>query len=77
MNKILADLEFNTIINEAHAQSQTGTELLNKYKVDCFNYKVWSSETIQNWSKLQEWLKSGNNSNCSTKKKSMILKKIE
>lgn len=53
------------------------SELLNKYKVNCFNYKVWSSETIQNWSKLQEWLKSGNNSNCSTKKKSMILKKIE
>ena len=53
------------------------SELLNKYKVNCFDYKVWSSETIQNWSKLQEWLKSGNNSNCSTKKKSMILKKIE
>ena len=36
------------------------TQLLNKYPVHCYNYKVWSSETIQNWSKLQEQLKSQN-----------------
>lgn len=52
--------------------------LLNKYPVDCYNYKVWSSETILNWSKMQEYLKSTDNLNCSTrKKKAVILKKIE
>lgn len=30
--KILSELEFNNIINESYAQTQTGTELLNKYK---------------------------------------------
>ena len=40
MNKILADLEFNTIINEAHAQIQTGTELLNKYKSFIMNHEI-------------------------------------
>lgn len=51
--------------------------LLNKYSVDCYNYKVWSSETILNWSKMQEYLKSTDNLNCSTRKKAVILKKIE
>lgn len=51
--------------------------LLNKYPVDCYNYKVWSSETILNWSKMQEYLKSTDNLNCSTRKKAVILKKIE
>lgn len=32
--------------------------ILNTYYVNCFNYKIWSSETIQKWSKLQEKLKS-------------------
>lgn len=32
MNKILADLEFNVVINEAQAQTQTGADLINKYK---------------------------------------------
>lgn len=31
-NKILAELEFNMILNEAMAQTQTGAELINKYK---------------------------------------------
>lgn len=53
------------------------SNILNKYPVDCYNYKVWSSETIQNWSKMLEHLKSTDNLNCSTRKKSMILKKIE
>lgn len=48
---------------------------MNKYPVNCYNYKVWSPETIQNWSKLQEQLKSIDNP--TTRKKSMILKKIE
>lgn len=51
--------------------------ILNKYPVNCFNYKIWSSETIQNWSKLQEELKRTNSLNCSTRKKSAILKRIE
>ena len=40
MNKILADLEFNTVINEAHAQTQTGGELLNKYKSFIMNHEI-------------------------------------
>ena len=31
-NKILADMEFASIISEAYANTQTGAELLNKYK---------------------------------------------
>jgi hypothetical protein len=31
-NKLLADLEFNSIISESMAQTQTGSEILNKYK---------------------------------------------
>ena len=56
-----------------------GDEYLStpKYPVDCYNYKVWSSETILNWSKMQEYLKSTDNLNCSTRKKEVILKKIE
>ena len=53
------------------------SQILNKYPVNCYNYKVWSSETIQNWSKLQEWLKNNNGLNFSTRKKSNILRKIE
>mgnify|MGYP001049408450 CR=1 FL=1 len=32
-------------------------KILEKYKIDCYNYKLWSSETIRNWSKLQVQLK--------------------
>lgn len=32
-NKILAELEFNRILNEAGAQTQTGAELINKFRV--------------------------------------------
>lgn len=53
------------------------SEILNKYPVTCYQYKVWSSETIQNWSKMQEYLKSTDNLNCSNRKKASILKKIE
>lgn len=53
------------------------SKILNKYKVNCFDYKIWSPETIQNWSKMQEHLKSTNNLNCSTRHKSSILKSIE
>lgn len=32
--------------------------ILAKYPINCYSYKLWSSETIQKWSKLQEQLKS-------------------
>lgn len=33
------------------------SKILSKYPVKCYSYKLWSSETIQKWSKLQEELK--------------------
>lgn len=33
-------------------------KILQKYPIDCYKYKLWSSETIQGWSKLQAKLKS-------------------
>ena len=33
------------------------SQILAKYPVPCYNYKIISSETIQKWSKLQEELK--------------------
>lgn len=53
------------------------SSILNRHFVNCYNYKIWSPETIQNWSKMQEYLKSIGNSNCSNMKKAKILKKIE
>lgn len=32
--------------------------ILAKFPIECYNYKVWGSETIQKWSKLQAQLKS-------------------
>lgn len=34
------------------------SSILSKYPIKCYSYKLWSSETIQKWSKLQEQLKS-------------------
>lgn len=34
------------------------SEILSKYYLNCYSYKIISSETIQKWSKLQEELKS-------------------
>ena len=42
------------------------SDILNKYRIEEMSYKIWSSETIQKWSKLQEKLKSENKSNVST-----------
>lgn len=53
------------------------SEILNKYPVESYRYKIWSSETSQLWRKLQEELKSTNMENCSNKMKSCILKKLE
>lgn len=33
-------------------------KILSKYPIDCYKYKMWSSETIQKWSKLKVELKS-------------------
>lgn len=33
-------------------------QILRQYPINCYSYKLWSSETIQIWSKLQEQLKS-------------------
>lgn len=53
------------------------TQLLNNYPVHCYNYKVWSSETIQNWSKLQEQLKSIDATNLSIRSIAAMLRRIE
>lgn len=34
------------------------SKILQKYPVNCYKYKLWNSETIQDWSKLQAKLKS-------------------
>lgn len=38
----------------------TITNILSKFPINCYNYKLWDSETIQKWSKLQEELKRTN-----------------
>lgn len=52
---------------------------LQKYPVECFKYKMWGSETIQKWSKLQEELKSEDIDIYSLNPRaiSALLKKIE
>lgn len=34
------------------------SEILSRYPLNCYSYKLWSSETILKWSKLQEQVKS-------------------
>lgn len=34
------------------------SQILSKYPISCYNYKIWSSETSQKWCKLQAQLKS-------------------
>ena len=36
------------------------SNILSQYPIQCYNYKVWSSETIQKWSRFQEESKSAN-----------------
>ena len=33
------------------------SEILSKYNINYYSYKLWSSETIQKWSNLQEQVK--------------------
>lgn len=51
------------------------SNILLKHYVDCFNYKIWSSETIQRWSKLQGELKS-TDKELSNRTLSAMLRKI-
>ena len=53
------------------------SEILSKYYVDCYRYKIWSSETRDNWNKLKDYLKRTNNLDKSIRFKANILKKIE
>lgn len=41
-----------------HNGSYEISKLLEKYPIECYKYKLWSSETIQEWSKLKAELKS-------------------
>lgn len=49
--------------------------ILRNYYVECYSYKLWSSETILKWSKLQEQLKS-TDIEYSNKNLSYLLKSI-
>lgn len=40
-----------------HAGAYEINKILQKYPVEGFRYKMWSSETIQKWSKVQAYLK--------------------
>jgi hypothetical protein len=51
------------------------SKFLEKYYVNCYSYKIWSSTTIQKWSKLQEELKSTPRI-ISNKMKGVLLDKI-
>lgn len=51
------------------------SKFLKKYYVNCYSYKIWSSTTIQKWSKLQEELKSTPKI-ISNKMKGVLLDKI-
>lgn len=51
--------------------------ILSKYYIESYNYKIISSETIQRWSKLQEQLKSEDISTLTSRQLSCKLRKIE
>lgn len=60
--KLLADKkkngkEFYYLYFGKHFGAFEIMKILSKYPLKCFEYKLWSSETIQKWSKLQTELK--------------------
>ena len=61
-NKILAELEFNMILNEASASTQTGGELLNKYKSYCMANEV-SCNLVNNFVKEAQYCRYDNGVN--------------
>lgn len=52
--------EFSYLYFGKHFGTYEIMQILEKYPIDCFKYKLWSSETIQKWSKLKAELKSRN-----------------
>lgn len=50
------------------------SEIMRKYYLPCYSYKLISSETIQKWSKLQEELKSSDKVEYTARKLSIMLK---
>lgn len=52
------------------------SEIMRKYYLPCYSYKLISSETIQKWSKLQEELKNSDMVNPTARRLSLMLKKI-
>lgn len=50
--------EFSYLYFGKHFGTYEIMQILYKYPIDCFKYKLWSSETIQKWSKLKAELKS-------------------
>lgn len=50
--------EFSYLMFGKHYGAFEIAELLQQYPVECYKYKLWSSETIQKWSKLKAELKS-------------------
>lgn len=53
------------------------TCILKKYLIEYYSYKIWSSETIQKWSKLQEELKSTNSFDLTSRQLSARMKNIK
>jgi hypothetical protein len=52
--------EFSYLYFGKHYGAFEIMEILQKYPLQCYSYKLWSSETIQEWSKLLVQLKSEN-----------------
>jgi len=52
-------------------------KILQKYKIKDYEYKLWSSETIHKWSKLQEELKRRNNPVLTNRQLGSIMRRIE
>lgn len=50
------------------------SEIMRKYYLPCYSYKLISSETIQRWSKLQEELKSSDKVDYTARELSIMLK---
>lgn len=50
--------EFSYLYFGKHFGTFEIMQILQKYPIECFKYKLWSSETIQKWSKLKAELKS-------------------
>lgn len=52
--------EFSYLYFGKHFGAFEIMKILQEYPINCYKYKLWSSETIQEWSKLKAELKSRN-----------------